>query len=195
MRKQDRLEEPAALRDGAAQWTAVWIGKQNEKKPWRWPVKDGQSINLLLLEPLRKQTANHCSFCDGFPVESLSVETIEHFHPKSSIPEKAFEWRNLFYCCTRCQAAKKENFDPLLLKPDEPDYVFNRYFICDYTTGRINPNPRSNEADQKRAETTITLYDLNGASRPESRRMTLRHWRNESEGAMLDEFAFRDFIC
>ena len=68
MRKQERLGEPAALRDGATQWTATWIGKQNEKKPWRWPVKDGYPINQLLLEPLRKQTASHCSFCDGFPV-------------------------------------------------------------------------------------------------------------------------------
>lgn len=194
MRKQERLGEPVALRDGTAQWTAIWIGKQNEKKPWRWPVKDGYPINQLLLEPLRTQTASHCSFCDGFPVATLSVETIEHFYPKSSFPEKAFEWQNLFYCCTRCQAAKKENFDPQLLKPDESDYDFSRYFICAYTTGKIDPNPRSSLNNQKRAEVTIILYDLNGASRPESRRMTLRSWRNESEDAQLDDFAYRDFL-
>jgi uncharacterized protein (TIGR02646 family) len=106
MRKQERLEEPAALKSGKTKWTETWITNHAAKKPWRWPVKDGKAINQIILGTLREQTLEHCSFCDGFPVASLSVETIEHFYPKSSFHQKAFEWENLFYCCTR-QRRKK----------------------------------------------------------------------------------------
>lgn len=194
MRPQERLEEPAALRDGANKWAETWVRNQAEGKSWRWPVKDGLPINQLILEPLRKQTASHCSFCDGFPVAALSVETIEHFYPKSSFPEKAFEWRNLFYCCTRCQAAKKERFDIGILKPDETDYDFRRYFTCDYTTGEIGPNPTAGPDDQQRAQTTIEHYKLNDGILPGERRRWLQFRQHDRSGAELDDFAYRDFL-
>lgn len=194
MRKQIRLEEPAALRDGATQWAETWATNQAEGKPWRWPVKDKQPVNQLILPTLRQQTASHCSFCDGFPVAALSVETIEHFIPKSTFPRKAFEWGNLFYCCTRCQAAKKERFDPNILKPDESDYDFSRYFICDFTTGKIGPNPTASSGEQQRAQTTITHYKLNDGILPDERRRWLQIRSRSVSGSELDDFAYRDFL-
>jgi uncharacterized protein (TIGR02646 family) len=195
MRKQERLEEPADLKNGKAKWTEAWIANHAAKKAWRWPKKGGQEVNKIILLTLREQTLQHCSFCDGFPVPSISVETIEHFYPKSSFHDKAFEWGNLFYCCTRCQAAKKEAFDPMLLKPDEADYEFARYFICDFTTGKICPNPTASPSDQKRAITTIDLYQLNGPSRPEHRKRTLRLWQNDTDAVEVDDFPYRDFLA
>ena len=195
MRKQDRLEVPVALRDGASKWAETWTLNHKVGKTWRWPVKDGMPINQTILEPLRTQTASHCSFCDGFPVGSLSVETIEHFYPKSSFPEKAFEWSNLFYCCTRCQAAKKERFDPRILKPDDADYDFSRYFICDYTTGEIRPNSISSLEDQQRAFTTIVHYGLNDGVLPQERRRCLEIRRGNQSRMEPDDFPYRDFFC
>lgn len=195
MRKQERLDEPAALQHEATTWTEGWVRQQAEGKAWRWPVRDKQPLNQILLPTLRKQTSSHCSFCDGFPVASLSIETIEHFFPKSSFPERAFDWRNLFYSCTRCQAAKKERFDPKILKPDESDYDFSRYFICDYTTGRIEPNPSATLEDQQRAETTIHHYKLNDAFLPDERRRWLQIWSRMDPNTELDDFAYRDFLA
>lgn len=194
MRAQERLEEPTALREGAAKWTDAWIRNQAEGKSWRWPVKDGLQINQVIFKILREQTSRHCSFCDGFPVAVLSVETIEHFYPKSSYPTKAFEWRNLFYCCTRCQAAKKEKFNIGILKPDEADYEFRRYFTCDYTTGTLGPNPTASLDDQQRAEITITHYKLTDGALPGERRRWLQISHNDTNGAELDDYAYRDFI-
>ena len=174
MRSQERLEEPVALRDGANKWTERWIQNHAEGKPWRWPVKNDLAINQIILEVLRTQTSRHCSFCDGFPFAATSVETIEHFYPKCSFPEKAFEWANLFYCCTRCQAAKKERFNIGILKPDEADYDFRRYFSCDYTTGEMTPNSTASWDDQQRAETTIEHYKLNDGTLSGERRRWLQ---------------------
>ncbi|GAA5122465.1 hypothetical protein JIN84_10050 [Luteolibacter yonseiensis] len=193
MRKQVRQEEPPVLKNGAVTWAASWSASRSEGKPWRWPVKDGIPVNQWILEPLRIQTASHCSFCDGFPVAAVSIETIEHFHPKSTFPEKAFEWGNLFYCCTRCQGAKKERFDPGILKPDEGEYDFARYFIFDYTTGEISPNPISTTEEQQRAFITIEHYKLNDGILPQERRRWLQIRRKIPEGE-LDDFAYRDFL-
>ena len=125
---------------------------------------------------------------------ALSVETIEHFYPKSSYPDRAFEWRNLFYCCTRCQAAKKESFDIGILKPDEADYEFRRYFTCDYTTGKIGPNFTADPDDQQRAETTIAHYKLNDGILTGERRRWLQFRQQDRSGADTDDFAYRDFI-
>jgi uncharacterized protein (TIGR02646 family) len=193
VRKQDRLEEPAVLRDGAVKWAEAWVKNHSKGKSWRWPIKDGTPVNQPILAVLKEQSARHCSFCDGFPVDSLSVETIEHFYPKSVYPGRAFEWKNLFYCCTRCQAAKKERFDDALLKPDEAGYEFGRYFVCDYTTGRIEPNPASSSDEQQRALATIDLYQLNSASLPDERKRAVV-FRSKMPDESIDDFAYRFFL-
>lgn len=170
MKSQSRLDEPSLLREGVATWTASWINRQQQGKPWRWPVKEGQPINRILVPILKTQTAHHCSFCDSFPIDSVSIETIEHFKPKSRFPEEAFHWSNLFYCCTRCQDSKREDYSELLLKPDAADYNFSRYFFCDFTTGILQPNPQAPADDQLRALITLQLYGLNSNGRPEDRK-------------------------
>lgn len=196
MRKQDRLAEPEILLNGKRDWNAAWVTNANEGKAWRWPVKDGIPLNQHILPLLTSQSSSHCSFCDGYPLEARSPETIEHFKPKAKnhFPELAFEWDNLFYCCTRCQKYKGENFDPLLLKPDEQNYQFTKYFICDYTSGNIRPNPHAGLLDQRRAEITIQIYGLNSGSLPGERLRWIGFWQNDNTGASLDEFSFRDFI-
>ena len=76
-------------------------------------------------------TQRHCAFCDG-PLGIESRETVEHFRPKSKFPELAFAWENLFPCCDVCQSHKGERFDLHLLKPDDDDYHFERYFVVNF---------------------------------------------------------------
>ena len=84
--------------------------------------------------------------------------------------------------------------DFALLKPDEADYEFSRYFMCDYASGRIEVNPGASSPDQKRANETLRLYRLNEDKLPLARRHELENWLNPRKTRDLEEFSFRDFI-
>jgi uncharacterized protein (TIGR02646 family) len=134
-----------------------------------WHRHQKRSVHALLLEELQKLTANHCSFCDGYPLGAQSRQTIEHFRPKSKYPKLAYVWHNLFLCCDVCQQAKGEKYDKKLLKPDAIGYEFNRYFKITAKTGEIVINPAASAYDQERAKITIEMYDLNSEVRKSSR--------------------------
>lgn len=147
---------------------------------------------LKALEPVAKQ---HCAFCDGYPLGPFARQTLEHFRPVSHYPRLCYAWFNLFVCCDQCQAAKRDHFDKKLLKPDTEDYSFERYFIINYKTGEIAPNPRATEAEQQRAQTTITLYGLNDYGCPQSRIREAKRYQDLLEkGYTLDDFSYRFFL-
>jgi uncharacterized protein (TIGR02646 family) len=150
--------------DGAE--LAAFLNAQTESPTSEgWPSFRGQTVNKVLFPLLCSQTQDHCSFCDGHPMtDAMTSETIEHFCPKSgphARPELRLVWENLYACCSGCQTAKREKWDPALLRPDEPGYSFRRYFSCEFTTGRIVPRRRASASDRHRAQVTIDLYDLN----------------------------------
>lgn len=141
---------------------------------------------------LKAQTQDHCSFCDNFPVSPPSLDTIEHFRPKSLYPREAYEWGNLYFCCTHCQL-KTIPFQETALRPDRIDYEFDRYFRWDYTLGTIEVNEQATPEDQERASYTIQLYRLN-EGHPSLRKRELRR-RSLGADDLLDDFAYRDYIA
>ncbi len=153
MYKLTRSDEPDCLKKHAATWTRKFLTPPQKTD---WPA------NRECYKKMREQLANmskrHCVYCDG--LYKTSPITIEHFHPKGN-PQYAhlvYQWANLFACCTLCQGKKKERFDPMLLKPDEQDYTFNRYFCTIYQTGEIKINPFAQQEDQKRAKATLDFF-------------------------------------
>ncbi len=142
---------------------------QNPSAVFNWPTYQGRRINTILEPILRDMTHNHCSFCDIWPVRKAGA-TIEHFKPKATFNLDVCRWENLFYCCGSCQKAKQEQFDELLLKPDELSYTFERYFIVDSFSFEIIPNPGATTEDQERARISIKLYGLNEYGCPEARK-------------------------
>ena len=166
----------------------------NPSAVFSWGEHHGTRINLLLLPILMEMTSilgeienAHCSFCDGFPVKTVSANSIEHFKPKSQFPRLAYTWKNLFYCCSKCQESKLEDFDRKLLKPDVLNYSFEYYFQYDTKTGEVIPNPDRSEDDFERAEKTIELYGLNEHGRPKARQKTIKMYL-DSNNPILDEF-------
>jgi uncharacterized protein (TIGR02646 family) len=149
------------------QWGREYATKQSPKFYWHQYQK--RSVHSILIQELEKLTANHCSFCDGYPLGAQSRQTIEHFRPKSKYPKLAYVWHNLFLCCDVCQNAKGENYNKKLLKPDAIDYEFNRYFKIKAKTGEIVINPTASIEDKERAQITIGIYDLNSEVRKSSR--------------------------
>lgn len=193
MRKFNRLPCPEFLENRWVKWGQDWKDRRlkNPSAQFHWHQLDGQPVNQLLLPNLKKQTQDHCSFCDQFPVSPPSLETIEHFRPKTEFPLEAYRWENLYFCCDFCQS-KGANFDEKLLRPDSPEYFFERYFYWDYTEGTLEINKQACKEDQDRASVTVLLYKLN-VEHPKLRRLELRK-RSRASDMPLDEFAYRDFI-
>lgn len=113
-------------------------------KKWE---SSGKLYNLLK-ESLRAISESHCSFCDGFPLDDTSRETIEHYYPKAKTeyPEKTYDWENLFYCCDKCQSmANKHKPFQVTLKPDDVDYHFDNHFWFDAEDGFVKLNNEDDE--------------------------------------------------
>lgn len=97
-----------------------------------------------------------------------------------------------------CQAEKRERFDELLLKPDEVDYSFGRYFVANYRTGDIEPLPSASVHEQERAVETIRMYGLNSPERRKARKREweffLRELRDSEAAVVVDDFHYRFFL-
>ena len=198
MMRQIREEEPEALKANGKKWTEAWLAKRQRGSAFQWPQWKKAPLNEVLVVILGRQIAEHCSFCDCFPVKPPSRSTVEHFKPKSDdrFAHLAFAWENLFYCCDCCQSAKREDFDEALLKPDVDGYDFARYFICDFRRGEIKPNPKASPEDQARAEATCRIYGLNENGHPARRQLAMRVWRESNkETRRLEERPYRYYLA
>lgn len=193
MKKFERGPAPGFLVDNCEAWGLDYEQRRTAEPGARffWRQFEGQPVNQRLLPLLKVQTQDHCAFCDNFPVSPPSIETIEHFRPKSVFPREAYRWENLYFCCQHCQQ-KGDDYDEDLLRPDAIDYEFDRYFRWDFTSGEIKINDQASSADQRRAEVTIRLYKLN-ERHPVIRKLWLsRRARLEEES--LDTMPYRHFI-
>lgn len=191
MRKFQRAEEPDFLAAHWEEWGLGWELRQAEGKTFHWHRVASEPVNQKLLPILKAQTQDHCSFCDNYPVSPPSIDTIEHFRPKSRYPREAYRWTNLYFCCTYCQQ-KNSAFDESALQPDAEDYHFDRFFRWDYTRGLLEVNDAATPEDQHRARVTIKLYQLNHGH-PSLRKRELRR-RSQGQNDPLDDFAYRDFV-
>lgn len=193
MRKFKRLEAPDFLAANSEAWGQAWKNRReaNESAIFHWHVLDGEPVNQKLLPVLKAQVQKHCSFCDAFPVNPPSIDTIEHFKPKTRFPLEAYEWENLYYCCCFCQG-KRDEFDDSLLRPDSDEFDFDRFFRWDFCTGEILVNDSAGPEYQKRAGTTIRIYRLN-EEHPSLRRRELFR-RSRAKDQPLDDFAYRHYV-
>ena len=189
-----RPQVPQVL-DQANSWTDAWnTRRQNDSAAaFKWPIVDKKPLNQHLLPDLMKMTAEHCAYCDGWPLGTTGQPTIDHFRPKSQFPDQAFQWPNLFPSCERCQGqnGKADNWHNDLLKPDATDYTFERYFRYDPSSGRLEPDPEAPAEDQTRAKTTIDLLGLNSGSRPKSRKREANRPSELPENERPFRFIFR----
>lgn len=199
MRKFSRAAEPAICTAHSARWNTQWAERRaaNPNAAFSWYVHEGMSARDHMLPVLREQSQSHCSFCDAFPVDGVSNETIEHFRPKtkSEFYELAYTWSNLYYCCDACQSSKRERWDEQLLCPDAIGYSFSKFFEFDFTTGAIRPNSLASPEDQQRAAVTLELYGLDSPARRRNRRNELEKFAKTPVGEIVDKFwAYRDFL-
>ncbi len=182
---------PEPLVTHGARWTHELV-RRREADPrceFRWPTHHGRPLNQHLQEPLGAMTAGHCAYCDAFPLDASGFPTIDHFRPWSRFPDLGCTWDNLFLACSRCQGEKRDRWADELLRPDDPDYGFERYFLYDHITGRVEVNPAASDADRARASRAIEVFGLNAGGRTTDRKRWARRWRRTDED--LDDRPYR----
>jgi uncharacterized protein (TIGR02646 family) len=167
----------------------------NPESQFAWGRYRKQNMGALIIEALIPMTQSHCSFCDINKVIKGGIRpTIEHFVPKTLKPLLAYVWKNLFLCCDQCQEYKNDLYHKALIKPDMASYKFDEYFIIDFATGELHPNPTFPQ-NVMAAQQTILLYGLNKDSRPQLRLDEVTAYDNTVPAAqILDNFSYRFFI-
>lgn len=131
--------------------------------------EDGQDfswrsgIYFALRKELAELTENHCSFCDSYPFD-MTKETIEHYRPKNEFPRQAYQWRNLFYCCDRCQSKSNKKYESNI-KPDHKGYEFDRFFYVDLGTFKIEVHDDLKSNEIILAQNFIERYGINDPRR------------------------------
>lgn len=131
-----------------------------------------RTLRPAIRDALAEMTQERCAYCDGDLRHGTAEEHIDHFRPKSRPEFYALvcAWENLFLVCSPCNKAKGNSWHDLLLKPDELDFRFNRYFSYAYDTDRLEPNLASSAEDVARARRTIELLKLNAPKHCTSRK-------------------------
>jgi uncharacterized protein (TIGR02646 family) len=189
---------PALLAREGAQIGRNYAARRSETPDFRfeWPRRDGQPLLAVVRAALAAMTAEHCSYCDGHPLDATGVETVDHFRPKShpAFYELVCTWTNLYLTCTACNHAKREQWDETLLCPDDVDFAFERYFEVRFDSGELRPAAGASPADQRRARRTIDIFDLNRTGACGSRRRMIRYLRHRAAADELDDCAYRYLI-
>ena len=185
MMKIIRSHAPKVL---AENWEKLGKRYKESGSNFSWQI-DGINVRNEILELLREMTKDHCSYCDGFPMEAMLGDTIDHFKPKSIFPREAYRWENLFLCCKICQK-RINQFEEILLKPDEVEYEFSNYFFYNTENGELEPNKLANEDDKARTEYTIKIFKLNNYNRPNARKMFFRKFAID-QNPVIEEYPYR----
>lgn len=195
MRPFTRTAAPGLLASFSKIWGEEYAVKKLEKPNYRfqWKSYKGLRVNLHILPALKQMTDEHCAYCDSYPPGHYSDNTVDHFLPKGDprFYHLVYEWSNLYFSCASCQAYKKEQHEPTLLRPDEPSFSFSIYFSYDFVEHIIKPNPLATIAQQARAAGSIKLFGLNDAKHVRTRKAFYAEYVIETE--KCNSLDLRDF--
>jgi uncharacterized protein (TIGR02646 family) len=104
-----------------------------------------------------------CMYC-----EDSEGTDIEHFWPKSAYPERAFDWHNYLFGCSRCNSNFKrgrfpldDGGQPLLINPTEEEPLEHLRFLT--RTGNY-------AARTPKGDSSIDVFGLNRTTLPMGRR-------------------------
>lgn len=200
MKASSRGPAPELLERFGPEITQDYVSKRQSKPnhEFKWPKSEGRSLKAVTLAALVEMTQNHCSYCDGYPLGSMSRKEIDHFKPKS-LPEfynLVCAWENLFVTCNFCNNAKRTQWEPALLRPDEDDFAFDRYFLYDAYHGTLEPSPAASADHQQRACRTIEILDLNRDGLCEARKAAAKNYLRIPTEELADwGFRFLIPIC
>jgi uncharacterized protein (TIGR02646 family) len=163
---------------------------------FRWPQRGGQKLYDIARAALAAMTAQRCSYCDGYPLNATGKDEIDHFRPKTheDFYELVCAWENLFLVCTSCNRAKRDQWESSLLRPDDPEYSFDRYFLFNFETGELKPAPDIAAPERHRVQRTIEILDLNRPGACTARLTAIKVIRRRESDDELADLAYRFLV-
>lgn len=191
--------KPQILADKAKEWTEEYLFKkgQNPKHKHYWHnYHDEIFMSLSML------TAEHCSYCDKYPLDERgkSDVQIDHFKPVS-YPEfrvLAFEWTNLYLSCGGCNKSKLAQYSDLIIRPDDENYNPTDYFFFDTETAEILVNKANGDTYIQKAEKTIEVFKLNHKSIIKFRKRAIENYLKAQKLGFVNfdvnDYDYRNFI-
>jgi uncharacterized protein (TIGR02646 family) len=108
---------------------------------------------------------------------SSESSQVEHYRPKATYPERAFEWSNFLWLCGMCNQIKGDRFE----EPNPPinpidDDVWNFFFIDEFGNLTARWNIALDDYEP-RAVRTIELHSLDRQALQECREARLADLR------------------
>ena len=103
-----------------------------------------------------------CSYSGSWTISNVNKSdqwkksSVDHFVPKSTDPNLAYDWSNYRLCRTRLNNRKGNHNDVL-----DPFTLADRWFIINFTTFLIRPNPILSCSDKDRVQKTLVRLELN----------------------------------
>lgn len=148
MIKLERPERPAKITDEIVKELTLKFQGNPKSNVWC-----DTRIHSHIREALKKMSHSKCAYCEcDIDVESKDL-TVEHFHAKSSNPDKVLEWTNFLPSCLRCNrrksASPSEIIDPSEVNPTE-------HLCFEMLTSRI-----LEKSNDKLGKATREVLDLN----------------------------------
>lgn len=175
MIKIKKCNPPQILVDNQAVWTEALNNAINSYGSYNKVPNDIKN-NLLshyrhkdIQKELFESSYYKCAFCECKPAESGNIE-VEHFAPKSQYPDLTFDWDNFLPSCRKCNEAKSD-FDTISHPIINPAKVDPETLL---TYGFLRIHPIKGTSNEKLAENTIEVCNLNCSRLYETRALLLK---------------------
>jgi len=144
-----------------------------------YKIENFEKNKKIVRQELMSLTNYHCSYCDCKLHLNEYTPEIEHFIPLYKRASLKNAWFNLFVACPKCNSNKNTKYPKVKpLKPDDLNFDFDKYFIINFETGELIPNPKNSENIVLRVYQTINWLDLNDLFRCKERLMELDNFKN-----------------
>jgi hypothetical protein len=116
---------------------------------------EGHAYWRIMLNRMRTDYNEICAYSALWIPPATGAHTVDHFIPKSSKPSLAYEWDNYRYASLRYNHRKGTNtiIDPFTLA--------DGWFVMDFPTLEIMPNPGLSPGDLSVVHDTIETLGLN----------------------------------
>ena len=138
----ERVREPGAafLNKIPHPTTKQWEGKEH----WRRVLPD-----------MRKSYNDICAYSAHRISRVTGGHSIDHFVPRVSQPDLAYEWSNFRYASSKLNARKGTHIilDPFQLEPD--------WFVLDFDSFLVKPNLNLTPEQKAAVQNTIDVLKLN----------------------------------
>ncbi len=97
-----------------------------------------------------------CAYSSSWIAPTQSQPTVEHYLPKDTAPQSAYDWSNYRLCSPKMNGYK-DNFEDVV----DPFHIKNGWFIIDFSTFLITSSDELPEYTKKAIDDTINRLKLN----------------------------------